>query len=73
MRFKSEAEEEDSQESKLARQLVIAKQEADGFEAQLDAVPRWHRRERAELRQRIEDARVLERELLESLGAKPRA
>jgi hypothetical protein len=73
MRFKRDIEVEDgSREGRLARQLVIAKQEADGYEQELESLPRW-RRGRTELKQRLADARERERELLEGLGAKPRA
>ena len=72
MRFKRDPDE-DSREGRLARQLVIAKQEADALEEELDALSRWRRGDRAELRERLAAARERERELLEGLGAKPSA
>jgi hypothetical protein len=73
MRFKRDTDE-DSREGRLARQLVIAKQEADALERELDALPRWRRRaDRAALSERLRAAREREHELLEGLGAKPRA
>jgi hypothetical protein len=64
-------EERRSRKSLLARRLVVAKEVADRIEAELNEVPRWQVRRRADLQRTLEEARQREHGILTALGGKP--
>ena len=63
-----DGEERRSQQSLLARGLVVAKDQAEEFERELSGLPRHRFRRRAELERALSDARERERAMLSALG-----
>jgi hypothetical protein len=50
---------------------MAMKQEADSVERELEALPRWRRKARAELSEIHDELRTQERRLLAALGGRP--
>ena len=68
-----EGPERRSEQSRLARSVVEAKTQVQGYKEELRRTPRRRFRRRSELEQSMQAARDRERNLLAALGAKVHA